>query len=297
MDEFGIFDEGFDNHMKNEWNIEKFDIVIANPPYQQFMESGEKSKNTLWSKFIQKGSNILNKNGFISMVTPDGWCSPTADIPEGKISIFNDIFKTMNLKFIATNNFVKPFFKTIGTSFAYFVCENKKYKGKTLFNDGDNTFSFDVSNLNFIPKNLNKLSLSIHEKILIGENKFKFERYQKKDGGMLDNRHPHFNIPKVKFSRGLAKFKVDGDNGNSGYDVFTYAYFLNENETLGSALSVLNSKVFNFVLNQKWNQYFTKYIPNQVNKPKLNKIYTDSDLYKYFNLTQEEINFIESQTK
>jgi hypothetical protein len=151
--------------------------------------------------------------------------------------------------------------------------------------------------LNFIPKNISKESLSIHNKVLSNGDKFIFERYRKKDGGMLDNRHPDFYKTKVKFSRGLAKFKVDGDDGNSGYDVFTYAYILEENETLESALSVLNSKLYNFILNQKWNQYFTKYIPNEITKIKLNKIYTNNELYKYFKLTQEEINFIESQKK
>ena len=114
---------------------------------------------------------------------------------------------------------------------------------------------------------------------------------------MLDENHPHFYIPKIKFSRGLAKFEVNGDNGNSGYDVFTYSYLLQNNENLDSAVSVLNSKLYRFVLNQKWNQYFTKYIPNSVHKPNLDKIYTNEEIYKILNLTQDEINFIESNVK
>ena len=59
----------------------------------------------------------------------------------------------------------------------------------------------------------------------------------------------YFYTPKLKFSRGLAKFFVTGDHGNSGYDVFTYAYHLKNDETVESGLSVLNSKAYKFVLN------------------------------------------------
>jgi hypothetical protein len=32
-------------------------------------------------------------------------------------------------------------------------------------------------------------------------------------------------------------------------------------------------------------------------KPFLNKVYTDNDIYQMFNLTQNEINFVESNVK
>ena len=47
-------------------------------------------------------------------------------------------------------------------------------------------------------------------------------------------------------------------------------------------------------MNQKWNQYFTKYIPNMVKKPVLNKVYSDAELYQFLDLNEEEINYIES---
>jgi 16S rRNA G966 N2-methylase RsmD len=272
----------------------KFDVIVGNPPFQKSLKSGKKSVDTLWAKFIQKSFEIVEYNGTVSLICPDGWCSPTFDIPSGEISIFRDYFKINNLKYVATNNKVKPYFKNIGTFFSYFVCEKNNYKNKTIFNDGFIDVEFDISSFDFIPKKIDSVSLSIHEKILNGGDKFIFERYRSKDGGMLDERHPHFFTPKLKFSRGLAKFNVSGDNGTSGYDVFTYAYHLQNDETIESGLSVLNSKVYKFVLNQKWNQYFTKYIPNMVKKPKLNKVYSDSMIYKFLKLTQEEIDYIEN---
>lgn len=272
----------------------KFDAVLGNPPFQKTLESGKKSVDTLWAKFIKKSFELTKNNGIISLICPDGWGSPTFDIPSGEISIFKDYFKKNNLKYVATNEKVKPYFKNIGTSFSYFVCEKKDYEGNTIFDNGENKIECNIKDLDFVPKKLDNISLSIHKKIFSGDSKFIFERYRKKDGGMLDENHPHFYTPKLKFSRGLAKFFVTGDHGNSGYDVFTYAYHLKNDETVESGLSVLNSKAYKFVLNQKWNQYFTKYIPNAVFKPKLNKIYSDSEIYNFLNFTDEEINYIES---
>ena len=43
-------EEGFDYHMKNVWDIEKFDIVIGNPPFNQMIDM----------LFVQKSYNISN---------------------------------------------------------------------------------------------------------------------------------------------------------------------------------------------------------------------------------------------
>ena len=38
--------------IKKEWNVEKFDIIVGNPPYND--NSGNKGKgHTLWTKFVE----------------------------------------------------------------------------------------------------------------------------------------------------------------------------------------------------------------------------------------------------
>ena len=44
----------FNEHMKNEWNINKFDVIVANPPYQ----SDNNKSNKLWVKFISKSIEL-----------------------------------------------------------------------------------------------------------------------------------------------------------------------------------------------------------------------------------------------
>lgn len=278
------------------YKVMKFDVIVGNPPFQKNLESGHKSVDNPWAKFIFLSSQIVKDNGYVVMISPDGWCSPTYDIQKGHISIFRDVFKNNNLIYVAFDDIVKPYFQK-GTSFSYFVFQKSNYSGFTTFETSKESFEINIKDLFFIPKNLDSLSFSIHNKLLNRKSKFSFDRYRKSDGGRLDETHPHYFFPKVKFSRGLAKFEVTGDNGTSGYDVFTYAYLLKEDENLDSCLSVLNSKLYRFVLNQKWNQYFTKYIPNEVHKPILNKIYTDNEIYDMFDLTEDEINFIVKNVK
>ena len=35
-----FLDDGFDFHMKNVWDVDKFDIIIGNPPYQDNNKNG-----------------------------------------------------------------------------------------------------------------------------------------------------------------------------------------------------------------------------------------------------------------
>jgi 23S rRNA G2445 N2-methylase RlmL len=57
-------EEGFDYHMKNVWDVDKFDVVIGNPPYQ--LNVGVEKDNysiPLYHKFVQQAIK-LNPNDF-----------------------------------------------------------------------------------------------------------------------------------------------------------------------------------------------------------------------------------------
>jgi len=55
-----FLEEGFDFHMKNVWRLEKFDIVIGNPPFNQMIDM----------LFVQKSYKISDK---ILFVHPSTW--------------------------------------------------------------------------------------------------------------------------------------------------------------------------------------------------------------------------------
>jgi len=74
-----FLDGGFDKHMKEVWIIDKFDLIIQNPPYQNQKETikNSTSKNPktqpLWHLFTKKSINILKEGGYMVMVHPGGW--------------------------------------------------------------------------------------------------------------------------------------------------------------------------------------------------------------------------------
>jgi hypothetical protein len=65
-------DDGFDYHMNNVWNVEKFDLIIQNPPYQM-QKDGFKKTQPLWHLFVQKSLILLKEDKYMIMVHPGGW--------------------------------------------------------------------------------------------------------------------------------------------------------------------------------------------------------------------------------
>ena len=49
--------DGFDKHMKEVWGIEKFDVVVGNPPYQSSSDDIRGSKS-IYNIFVDKSSKI-----------------------------------------------------------------------------------------------------------------------------------------------------------------------------------------------------------------------------------------------
>lgn len=78
-DEYGMnvycgsfLDEGFDKHMKDVWGVDKFDVIVQNPPYQT-NNPGEKKTHPIWDKFVKKALDVCVEGGCMVAVHPDGW--------------------------------------------------------------------------------------------------------------------------------------------------------------------------------------------------------------------------------
>lgn len=57
-----FLDGGFDKHMKEVWGIDKFDIIVGNPPYQKSIDGGSTDK-PLWHFFVhsfKEGQDTFN---------------------------------------------------------------------------------------------------------------------------------------------------------------------------------------------------------------------------------------------
>jgi site-specific DNA-methyltransferase (adenine-specific) len=148
----------------------KFDVVIGNPPYQ---EGGRDDQaNKLWPQFIKKAYDLVEDNGHVAMITPNGWMQPTADIGKGTgknaLSIFNDIFKKNNLILanIDSDAIRETHFKGVGSTFSYYLFQKAPYSGSTEFITSTGSVQIDISNIDSLPKITSKESLSIVKKMI-----------------------------------------------------------------------------------------------------------------------------------
>ena len=80
-----FLESGFDYHSKNVWGVEKFDIVVGNPPYQAPINSNNRMK-TLYNVFIEKSLLITDK---ILYIVPSRWMAGGFDLDNFRKMMFN----------------------------------------------------------------------------------------------------------------------------------------------------------------------------------------------------------------
>jgi len=317
---YGSFlSDEFNEHMTDVWGVDKFDIIIGNPPYQTSTTHGKKvtGNGALWVLFNVKCLEILKDEGYFTFITPDSWSAPTYDLMGSRESLLNDYYKKYNLYYI---NFDKHF--DVGVNTSVISLQKSNNYSTTKIKIKDVVLEINLNNFNFLPKDLSNISLSIHSKLLspienknkikmrwtkpvtsnkindiqndefkykiIDNNSYKPIRYGKYED--IDTKRTKLLFPYI------GKYQVISDEqGEYGAKSQVSILFTDNVE---SAFSFYNSKLFYFIMNSnKWTQYLLTQILNFIEQPNFDKIYTDSDVYILFNLTKEEINYIETQTK
>jgi hypothetical protein len=119
------------------WNPNmKFDAVIGNPPYQGG-DFGKKVYKSLWPLFWAKSFELAKDDGYVSLITPLTWCSPTNDLAKkdainGKTrlwEVFNDYTS------VADVTTIKSFFPGVGSTFSLVSVDKSGFEG-LKFTDG-----------------------------------------------------------------------------------------------------------------------------------------------------------------
>lgn len=303
-------------------NTMKFDVVLGNPPYQKPVDHGKKVNDNFWAPFTFKAWSLLNDGGILAFITPDNWRTPTNDFrTEGK-SILKEIIKPYKTIAINLNEAERHF--DVGSTISYFVV--KKTPDKTnlstiISNWGSNDINLNI--LPMIPKDLSVHGLNIFSKVTgttgprwafvqrqtklnksldIVDVKDKmhpvrlFDSFGGKDIKFCDKRGEDHNSPKAMLSY-VGKYSVMVDSGKITPAQHVHRQVIKKSELEG-ARSQLESKLYKFIIEgNRANQYIEKHIPNMMPQLNLNKVWTDSEIYKHFGLTQEEIDYVEANVK
>lgn len=99
-------------------DLNKYDMVVMNPPYAKLMKDGSRaSKNHgLSVPFMRKGLQLLKPGGFLVAIVPDSWMS-LADRNDFCAEITSYQFHALNI------HCAKSWFPKVGSSFTWFVVE------------------------------------------------------------------------------------------------------------------------------------------------------------------------------
>ena len=286
----------------------KFDVIVGNPPYQGNNDKGTKQpkSHNLWSKFAEKGVELLNPNGFIALVTPDSWMSPNSQLLK--------LFKDNSLIWVDTE--VGKYF-TVGSSFTAW-CIQKNKNTQTAVIDG---LEVDITKLQYLPRNFAK-TFPIHDKVINSthpkldilcdtscHSDYKHNNFANIKDATYKYVTFHTNA-QTRFCKKQSKdflkskiiwttsgyFKPFFSAGNLGTSEVCQ-YILADSAEAQDILSYLDSKLYKFIINTgKWSGFLNGKVLASL--PKLtNKIWTDQELYKHFGLTQEEIDYVEAKVK
>lgn len=148
-------------NIKEKWNIDGFDAVIGNPPYND--NSGNKGKgHTLWTKFIEISlEKWINKGGYLLYVNPSLWRQ--ADHP------LQTIIKQYQIEYLEIHNEadgVKIF--NCNTRYDWYLIHKIPYFKKTKIKTQTGELIFkDLSKMNFIPN----FNYDLIEKLTSSDNK------------------------------------------------------------------------------------------------------------------------------
>lgn len=309
-------DKGFDNHMKEVWNIDTFSLIISNPPYQESIDGNNRSR-PLYNIFIEKSIKISE---MILFITPSRWLSGGFGLDNFR----NMMFNRKDIKLI--NHFdskIKIFDNVdIVGGVSYFMLD-RSYNGDVLFNGVYcklNKYDIWVD-----PKYHNLLDRFILSDNLSTICKSK-SFWMNFNDNELDRESNYDNILcYVAKQKGLRRYIKNNKLSNSSkllidkYKIFTPAangekpnfgnlitglpnesasntyltLYLNSKEEIDSLKSYMSTKFCNFFLSLRKNTQnikpdTLKWIP----MVPFDREWTNEKLFEYFNLSNDEIDMI-----
>jgi len=298
-------------------NNKKYNLIVANPPYAKILENGKRaSKNhNLIKDFIQKALSQLKPNGYLLFITPDNWMS-MADR-----NLLIKIITSLQIIHLDIHS-AKKYFKKIGSSFTWYIIQNcafykninisgiwkkKEYTGSVISKERNyipllynqivqNILSKTIDNV-LLKKFDIKTSSDLHrytKALLISKEKteiFKYKLIHTPNQIVYSSRPHKFQEGYKVFISTTDKYKVFIDNCGMTQSV---VFILCDNEEQAKKyLQILQHPLYVFINNIcRWGNFNNIRILQNFPIPDIE--YNENNIYKYFNITEEEIFYIKN---
>jgi len=299
-----VMDSDFLSDKFNQGKDLKFDVVVGNPPFQKTFNGERRAKRyNLWSEFLSVAMSITDKVNFI---IPDGWMSSGT-------SIFEDM-KSFGIK-SANIEDCGSYFSGVAVRFTSIELV-KGHTGETEITNRGRTFGVNLSKLGIITPD--PMVWGILEKLTESPSKMGWRRGQgyhtSVDMSVLSQTGKYEVV-----HTNAQTFYTDEYRGDQGkkkiistlsgwfrprYDIVgdlgaCQATAVLEIDDPDKAKSVFESKLFkvffdNIAKQQGWINLTVLKMLGDID---FSRVWTDPDLYQHFNLTQDEIDYIETNAK
>lgn len=285
----------------------KFDIVVGNPPYN----SDSKAKKKPWPKFVMRALDLARSD--ILFVTPSSWAYGEK---RETTAVRNSL--RANLKWVDLS--ASSYFPGVGDDISVWHW-SKCHDGPSLVYTREGEQLMHNFSSRFVAEK-DKLFLCIEKKVLsvspkLKLSKFNIEKkrlspaplayrvqYSASQTLYMNDQPPDYFIPKVFINRSghywtsknpekYIRYMSEGVAGSLGYHIIV------SNELEGKNLiRILHSKLFIFLMqfNSTKNTQFKDDI-QRLPSLDISRSWSDDELYRYFKLTNEEIEHVESTVK
>ena len=299
-------------------NPPKFDVVVGNPPYQD-----ETSNQKIYHRFYNKGLELCEPDGLLAFVTPlpmikaiiTGSFKGSVKVAPSKLQVVNYCRELKD-----------KYFSSVGTSICYFVCQPSAgfipSQSPTITVDAGTFYNTQIIRL--LPQNYSEILINICRKIfsdtakenpIIGsaistkavkseagdkvvkyiDKAGEFVTYYVNGGNAVD--HAHYGLHRVFINQFGDRCKAVTDTSLlPSADRMIYTLVTPSLRASQNAEHILTTST----LIKFYQQVFAPRAPivsflYDVKKIDFDQVSTDQELYCYFGLTQEEINYIEEE--
>jgi len=298
-------------------NLKYYDLVVANPPYAKLLENGKRaSKNhNLIKDFIEKALSQLKPNGYLLFITPDNWMS-FADR-----NLLIEIITGLQIIHLDIHT-AKKYFKKIGSSFTWYIIQNcafyKNINVSGIWKKKEYISSVVSKERKYIPLLYNQIVQNILSKTIDNKNLKKFEIKTSSDLHKYTKaefiRDEKDNIYKYKLIHTPSQtvYSSRPHKFQEGYKVFIsttdkYKLFIDEcgmtqsivfilccnEEQAKKYLHILQHPLYVFINNIcRWGNFNNIRILQSFPIPDIEYSGNHQEIYNYFNITEDEINFI-----